>query len=208
MLKKKIIIFDFDGTLVDSFGYVVEAFNSVSEKYNLKKVPTGELEVLRNLSSREFLKELNVSFWKIFFVVRAARKELGKQIDGVKLFVGIENVLAELKKRGYVLCVLTSNSQENIDYFFKKNNSAIFDGVYGGCGLFGKRRFMKKILKKYNCNASEAISVGDETRDIEAAKKCKIISVAVSWGFNSKNILEKFQPDFLVDRPEELLKII
>lgn len=208
-MRNKIIIFDFDGTIADGLYCVIGVFRSISGKYGLKKMSTAEMEkLIKTTSSAEFFKELNLSFWKAPFAIRAARKELSRQMDKIKIFSEIENVLAKLKKRGHILCILTSNSQENIDYFLKKNNLTVFDFAYGGCGLFGKSRFMKKILKKYNCNTSEAVSIGDETRDIEAAKKCNITSVAVSWGFNSRNILEKYQPDYLIDNPEDLLEIL
>lgn len=207
MAKKKLIIFDFDGTLVDSFGYAISAFNNISEKYGLKKVPLDELGRLRNLSSRELIGEWDVSFWKMPFVIRAARKEFGKQLDNVNLFPKMEVTLLELKKRGYILCLLTANSQDNVDHFLQKHNLNMFDQVYGDCGLFEKNKMMRKILQKFECTASEALSVGDETRDIEAARKCQIYSVAVSYGFNTRQILEKFQPDCIIDKPEELLTL-
>ncbi len=49
--------------------------------------------------------------------------------------------------------------------------------------------------------------MGDETRDIEAAKKSKIKIVAVTWGFNSSNVLAQHQPDFLIDIPQQLTEI-
>jgi HAD superfamily hydrolase (TIGR01549 family) len=207
MGKKKLIIFDFDGTLVDSFSYAISAFNNISEKYGLKKVPLDELGRLRDLSSRELIREWQVPFWKMPFVIRAARKEFGKQLDNVNLFPKMETTLLELKKRGYALCLLSANSQENVDHFLQKHALNMFDLVYGGCGLFEKSRMMRKILKKFNYTASQVLSVGDETRDIEAAKKCQIICVAVSYGFNGRKVLEKFQPDYIINNPEELLTL-
>ncbi len=207
MSQKKLIIFDFDGTIADSFQLAISAFNSISEKYGLKKVSMDELSRLRNLSSRELIGEWKVPFWKMPFVIRAARKEFGKQIDKVAPFPKVEAILLELKKRGYLFCLLTANSQDNVDHFLQKHGLTMFDWVYGGCGLFEKSKMMRKILQKFNCDADKALSVGDETRDIEAAKKCQISSVAVSYGFNARQILEKFQPDYLIDKPEELLTL-
>ncbi len=207
-MKNKLIIFDFDGTLVDSFDCVVLAFNEVSRKYNLKAILASDGDRLRKLSSGDLLREGRVSFWKAPFVIRAVRKELGLKIDEVELFPEIKNILFKLKEEGYFLCLLTSNSKENVDYFLKKHNLAVFDFVYGGCGLFKKSKILRKILNKYEGNVDEVFSVGDEVRDIKAAKKAGIKSIAVSWGFNSREILEKNNPDYLIDTPEELTKII
>jgi phosphoglycolate phosphatase-like HAD superfamily hydrolase len=63
-------------------------------------------------------------------------------------------------------------------------------------------------LRKESLNPEEVVYVGDETRDIEAAKKSQIKVIAVTWGFNSKQVLAAQNPDFLIDRPEELIKVI
>ena len=65
----------------------------------------------------------------------------------------------------------------------------------------------KKYVPVYLKN-KEIVYVADETRDIEAAKKAKVRIISVTWGFNSREILKKQNPDFLVDRPEEILRII
>ncbi|PSB03825.1 HAD family hydrolase, partial [Merismopedia glauca] len=57
-------------------------------------------------------------------------------------------------------------------------------------------------------NPAKVIYVGDETRDIEAARKSKIKAIAVCWGFNFREILAKYKPDFLIDRPSQLLEVV
>lgn len=67
---------------------------------------------------------------------------------------------------------------------------------------------MHDLLRKYGIRPEETIYVGDETRDIEAARKTNIEIIAVSWGYNSKQLLEKQKPDFLIDKPRQLVDIL
>jgi phosphoglycolate phosphatase len=61
-------------------------------------------------------------------------------------------------------------------------------------------------MVEYSLASDECVYVGDETRDVEAARKAGMRSAAVTWGFNSRELLEKSRPDFLIDRPGELLE--
>ena len=90
--------------------------------------------------------------------------------------------------------------------FSKRNNLEVFDFVYSGSSIFGKDRVIRKVLKSLDIPLSNAIYVGDETRDVEAAKAVGIAIIAVSWGFNSKKILEARHPDYLIESVNELKK--
>jgi phosphoglycolate phosphatase-like HAD superfamily hydrolase len=67
---------------------------------------------------------------------------------------------------------------------------------------------INRFLKQANLTPEEVIYVGDETRDIEAAKRSQIKMIAVSWGFNSKTVLAEHNPDFLIHHPNELIQVI
>ncbi|NES07303.1 MAG: HAD hydrolase-like protein, partial [Okeania sp. SIO2F4] len=80
--------------------------------------------------------------------------------------------------------------------------------ITSGTTLFGKHRAIKKYLKSENIQPEEMVYVGDETRDINAAKKAKVKAIAVTWGFNSREALSEYQPDALVEQPQELIEVI
>ena len=67
---------------------------------------------------------------------------------------------------------------------------------------------LKSILRNYKLHASEVLYIGDETRDIEAAKECNIPVASVCWGLNTKMALKQLDPDYLIDSPSRLLEII
>ena len=208
MTNKKIIIFDFDGTLADSFADIMAVFNELAHEYGLHEIKPEEISELRKVSSREILKKFNFPTWRLPFLLKKGRQIFGQKIASVALFPGIKEVLTELKANGCTLGILSSNSEENICRSLACNRADPFDFVYTASNLFGKDKALKKIIKKYKYNPEDVIYVGDETRDIEAAQKCGIKIISVSWGFNDREILAKFNPDYLIDKPEELLKIL
>lgn len=203
----KLIIFDFDGTLADSFSIIVETFNELAKEYDLHQVQPEEIPALRKISSRQLLKKFGFPTWRLPFLLRRGKQMLRNKIMSVHLFSGIEKTVKELKKEGYALGILSSNSRANVKKIIESSNINLFEFVNISSNLFGKNRMLNRIIKKYGHDKKDVYYVGDETRDIEAAKKCGIKMIAVSWGFNDKEILKKYKPDYLISKPEEILKI-
>ncbi len=208
-MSEKIIIFDFDGTIADTRNTLVEIGNKLAIEFGY--TPLDELELLRlsNLSSREIIKQSPVPAYQIPFFIRRIKKELNKEIATLKPFFGISESLQTLKNSQYQLGIITSNLEENVMAFLINNNLAtFFDFIHSGTTLFGKDKIINKVIKKNCFPIDQIIYVGDETRDIEAAKKSKVKVIAVTWGFNSANVLAQYNPDFLISCPQELINII
>ena len=205
----KVIIFDFDGTIADSWDSFVAIVNRLSGEFGYQPVEGVELEELANLSSQEIIKRAKIARIKIPCILRRVKKELNKEIEGLKPIPGIATYLLELRLQGYQLGIITSNIKDNVVAFLKKNQlDSLFDFIYSGTTLFGKHKVINRVLKKNGFQPDEVIYIGDETRDISAAKKSKVQVIAVSWGFNSPSILAQYQPDFLIDQPGEILEVI
>ncbi|MGV2831142.1 HAD-IA family hydrolase [Myxosarcina sp. GI1(2024)] len=205
----KLVLFDFDGTIADTYQAIADIINQLSSEFGYKPVDREELLLLKNLSSREIVKKTEVSLFKIPFLVKRVRRELAKEIAELKPIVGIDTVLFQLKACGYRLGIVTSNDRDNVEIFLAKNNlSSLFDLIYSSTSIFGKHRVINRITKQNKLTRNEIIYVGDETRDIRAARKSRIGIIAVTWGFNSGEILAEFQPDFLVNRPPEIVDIL
>ncbi len=207
MDKKKLIIFDFDGTIADSFPVLLGVFNQLVEERGMARFSAEKIEEARNLSMREIIFQLKISRWKLPFLARKIQKEFAQRISQVQPISGIIPVLCVLKEAGYLLGVVSSTRKETLEQFMRNNQIDVFTFVHGEKNLFGKAKILKKILKEYAILPSQAVYVGDESRDIDAAKEAGVKSASVSWGFNSKKMLAKHQPDYLIDKPEELLAI-
>ncbi len=123
--------------------------------------------------------------------------------------VNIFPLLSELHHDAHFqIGILTSNTQENVKQFLDKNEMDFFDFIRTGKSVFGKSHMINKIIKQRHVSKSEAFYVCDEVRDIEAARKSGIKSIVVTWGYNTKDVLIKENPDFLVNSPDELKNII
>jgi len=201
------IIFDFDGTLVDSLIPSIEIYNQLAIEFKLKPLKMTEIKELRNMSGIEAYKKSGITITKLPFVMAKARKLFENYINDIKLVGNLRETLIKLKEKGLVLGILSSNTNENIEEYLEKNSLKCFDFIYSGRNIFGKDKVMKKLLKDKKLSSGTTVYVGDEVRDIDAAKKAGIKIAAVDWGFNSKMALEKAKPDWLISKPGDLLSL-
>jgi phosphoglycolate phosphatase len=204
----KVIIFDFDGTLADTIDILLSITNRLSAEFGFKSATKEELAQLSNLNSWQILQYSGISIFKFPLLIRRLKAELHSEVPHIQLFPGIKEVLLELKKRGFQLGIITSNSRENVLGALERNGlQDTFTFIYSG-STFGKHKVINKWLRIENINPEKVVYVGDEIRDIDAAKKTGIKVIAVGWGFNSPQALAAQNPNFLIERPQELIEII
>ena len=204
----KVIIFDFDGTLADTIDILLSITNRLSAEFGFKSATKEELAQLSNLNSWQILQYSGISIFKFPLLIRRLKAELHSELPQIQLFPGIKEVLLELKKRGFQLGIITSNSRENVLGALEKNGlQDTFTFIYSG-STFGKHKVINKWLRIENIHTEKVVYVGDEIRDIDAAKKTGIKVIAVGWGFNSQEALAAQNPNFLIERPQELIEIM
>lgn len=204
----KFILFDFDGTIADSFDNFIEIVNTISNKYHLAKIPPNEINALRSEDAKTIFRKLNIPLFLLPFIAWDVKRMQRKEMVNIKPFKDLPEMLIRLKQNGYKLGILTSNGEENVFEFLKLNNIDVFEYIYDNASLFGKEKSINKFIKNQNISKNDLIYVGDEIRDIHACKKAGVKIISVSWGFNSKEGLEKNNPDYIVDSPIELSNII
>jgi phosphoglycolate phosphatase-like HAD superfamily hydrolase len=203
----KNLIFDFDGTIVDSLDFVIEMYMSwYPEDQYLKTV---DKDKLRNMPITQVIGELRVKPWKVPALIFRGRMEMNKNINQIDMVDGMKELLVHLSKDSINLYIASSNSSRNINkYLRNKNLRKIFKRVYGSVGIFSKGKALNKIIDKNRLKRQETYYVGDEVRDIKAAKKAGLKSIGVTWGYNGESIIARENPDFLVNDPREIIKII
>jgi len=204
----KTIIFDFDGTLADTFQIAIKNLNELCEKFGKEKIK--EPNKLREKTVREAIREdFKISIFQIPFYIKQAQELMKSKIEEIKLFRDIKEVLTELsEKYHYNIGILTSNSRETVQKVLDKEKIEYIKFIFSNSSILGKHRSIKKLLKDRNLKNEDIIYVGDEARDIEVCRKLKTKMITVSWGWNSKKMLQKFNPEHLVDNPKSLLNLL
>jgi phosphoglycolate phosphatase len=199
----KALIFDFDGTIVDSFEASLSIFYEITHR---QKLTSQEVKSLRGKSLREVIKFLKIKSWQIPRLILRAKSLMAAKIATLKTFEGMPKTLEQLHQDGHQMFILSTNSSDNISHFLKNNGlDGCFHKIYGDIGLRSKSSALKKIMSKENINRSSCAYIGDEVRDVEAAKKAGVMSVAVGWGFNTPEALQKARPSAIAKTPKDLL---
>lgn len=205
----KYVVFDFDGTLADTKGVFVSAWNQLTEKYGYKKLELNQLDTLKKLTIKERSELLGFPMYKIPFVMPELLSLYKHSIPEIKLFDGIQELLVELQRKGFKIAIISSNSSENINEFLKRNNlEGTITNVLTSSRIFGKDKVINKFLKTNKLNPDEIIYVGDEYRDIVACKKSNVKMIWVEWGYDGLEVIQSANPDYKVSHPEEIVTII
>lgn len=204
----KTLIFDFDGTLVDSMQLYVRGFNEVGLDFGLPEIDENNLQEMKQSSIKGLMKKHKVGPVKLAKLISTVNRNIRQEIAGVNFFPQIKPLLKELSDK-YQLGILTSNNVENVEDFLKKQNfEEVFDFIYASKNLFGKDRVLSSLLKKYHLNKEEVLYFGDEVRDIEACQKIQVKVAVVTWGFNDRELLVSKKPDYLFSSPQEIADLL
>jgi phosphoglycolate phosphatase len=208
---KKIILFDFDGTIANTMNLVLQEYNSVANKYLAKRVDTNKIKELQEMNIRQVMKIHNLYFWNLPILLIIIKNSINKKSLQIKPFEGVIETIKNLKeeKNECIIGILSANKKSTIESFLERNQvEKEFDFIVSSKGLFNKQKDIERILQKYKLNKSDIIYVCDEVRDISVCNKIGIPSIAVGWGFNSPNALENSNPSFLVTNTFELKQSI
>jgi phosphoglycolate phosphatase len=204
MMNYRLIIFDFDGTLADSFGWATSVVNQFADQYGFRRIDPSEHDTLRVLDAKTLIQQLGVPMWKVPIMAAHVRKLMGQQIDHIPLFAGIDRQLQCLVAHEARLAVVSSNAEQNIRRVLGPENAALIDFFECGAAVFGKASKLKTVLRKSGVVLAESILIGDEIRDAEAARQVHMAYGAVAWGYTHYEALLSHAPDLAFERVEEL----
>lgn len=206
----KLVIFDFDGTLANSFPWVMSILDDLADKFKYERVDRDQLDVLRGYGARKLIKHYRVSVWKMLRIGKHVRKLMSNDIHEIALFEGVDRLIQRLAEKGLILALVTSNSYPNVSRVLGPQNAACFQYFECRIPLFGKPSRLKKILKKSGIPPAETIYIGDETRDHDAAHKVGISFGAVSWGYTHLEALQAHAhaPDIVFTSVDEIAEIL
>lgn len=202
----KLVIFDFDGTLADSFDWFIAVVNDVADRFRFRRIEPHEVETLRGYEARRIIQHLGVPMWKMPLVAREMRGRMHRDIGRIALFPGVSEMLAGLAERGVALAVVTSNSADNVRRVLGPRNTALIRHLGCGAAVLGKRPKLRKVLRAAGMSPGESICIGDEIRDLHAARAEGIAFGAVTWGFTHGDALRALAPEAVFDKVEQIVE--
>ena len=126
-MKKKAILFDFDGTIADSIPWILKEINNHAVEYCFQPIPSKEFSTMRSSTLAELVKQFNISLFKLPFFIATMRREVKKDINKMGLCAGIKELLLKLKKRGLRMGVVSSSPRENIEAFLLRHDLNMFE---------------------------------------------------------------------------------
>ncbi len=218
----KLIVWDFDGTIADSLPAAVRIFNRLAPEMGFKQL--RDIEAARAIPTRELMRRHGVSLWRLPRLVRRYQAAVAEEADRMQLIVGIEDLLAAVSATGVRQGILSSNSEHNIRRTLRAHGAeGHFAFVVGYPRLFGKGKALRRVVRseggsfwrkpreasRTECfNAGEVLYIGDEVRDIDAARKAGVKVATVTWGFHTAEFLRSGSPDYVISEARELLELV
>jgi phosphoglycolate phosphatase len=207
-MNYKLVIFDFDGTLADSYPWFLSVFGDLAKRYRLPAVERADLEKLRALDIRQIQKDYKIPLWKVILIGSYLKKLMNSQIDKISLVSGMQTVIQTLVEQNVRLALVTSNAERNVHQVLGPLNLACFEFIESSVPFFGKKKTFEKILKKAGIPAHQALSIGDEVRDLKSAHDARISFGAVTWGYTGLKILQSHSPEEVFDHPNQILEAV
>ena len=212
MKKLKGIIFDMDGTILNTIDDIADSINYALNAFGY---PTHDIEDVkkalgnggRNLVQR--LVPIGLSNEKVNEVFHLYQSYYNEHNDiKTKPYEGIIDLLIELKRRGYILAVVSNKFQHLVTGLNVGMFQGLFDDAMGerkGIPIKPAPDMIYLMLKELNLSNDEVIFIGDSEVDIKTAQNAELKCIGVTWGFRDKETLIEAGAKDLIDRPEELI---
>ena len=213
-MKKKLIIFDLDGTLIDTlrdiehiFNYVLikNGFDKKSQNFYKENIGNGLEDLLRKCLPDNFTGNFDS-------LSKSVRDRYKSQLNTkTKIYDGIIPVLEYLKKNKVNMAVISNKlhllAVRSVETYFNSYEIKVI-GSESGFPRKPSPDSTFHMLQHFNCSASDALFVGDSIVDIKTAQIASISSVGVLWGNGTKEDFKKQKSDFILDSPKDILDIL
>jgi len=200
----RLVIFDFDGTLADSFTWLVATLNEIAPRWRFRRAEPDEQPMLRQLHAGAILRHLGVPGWKVPLIAGDVRRRMTRDIDHIRLFDGVAPMLERLDGHGLRLAIASSNATVNVERVLGSRLCRVVADRECGAALFGKAARLRRLLRRGGLSPGQAIYIGDEIRDIEAARHVGLAAGAVGWGYNDLDALRRHRPDLVFRRVTDI----
>lgn len=210
----KAVIFDLDGTLVNSLDDLADATNYALRHFGQQVHSISAFMKMIGDGTRTLIsRALAADKQELVEQVLAAMREKYMQIclDKTRPYNGLEQALEDLKKQGIKMGVLTNKDQkmaEKIVRHFFGDTFEIIIGGNNGVPVKPEPTALLGVLERFGVKPNEALFVGDSNVDVKTAKAAKVKAVGVKWGFRGEAELREAGAEYIIDEPQKLIELV
>lgn len=200
----KLVIFDFDGTLSDSGDWFLSILDDLADRFRFRRVDAQEVETLRRRPTRDVIAHLGIAAWKLPLIARHVRARFGRDAARIQLFDGVRMMLKTLSDAGVRMMLCSSNGEANVCAVLGPD-AVRFEAYFCGSGLFGKVAKFRRAVEASGLKPADILAIGDETRDVDAAREVGLAAGVVLWGYANPETLVAMKPDMAFATPAEII---
>lgn len=207
MKNKSLIIFDWDGTLMDSVGLIVDAMRYAAKKHGLTVTDEATKSIIGIALVDAFPMLFPNDSDKYDELLATYSEYYVKHCDNDKLFDGIKELIQDLHAQGKTLAIATGKKRKGLQRVLPNSGiQAFFTLTKTADETAGKPNplMLQAILSETGKTVEDAILVGDSIHDIRMANAIQMDSIAVSYGCEKADVLAKENPTLIVDSVEQL----
>lgn len=204
--QRRAIVLDFDGTVADTVPLIQAIYKDLAPKKGWTELTDEAYIELRKGSLSDARKWAGIRAWQLPAVVKSAKQLLSLESEKVTIFPGMIGLIRELSKdENTDLYLLSRNTQETIRAVLERKGLSDDLTILTMPRFFGgKTLTLRRLAAKHKYRKRNIWMVGDEVRDIRAAKRARVRSIAVTWGLQDVSILKRYRPNHIVDTVDEL----
>ena len=213
----RLIVFDLDGTLLNSLEDLADSANWVLEQHGFPTHPVDAYRYFVGDGVRKLIERILPQEERTEARIEQCRQEFVAYYkvhmeDKTSVYEGITELLVELKNRGLKIAVATNKVHIAVKPLMEKYFPKIrFDSMIGqreGVPVKPAPQIMFDILRETGCEPSEALHVGDTATDMQLAHNAGVTPVGVLWGYRPLEELQEAGAKFIIEKPEELLGLV
>jgi phosphoglycolate phosphatase len=213
-MKYKAIIFDLDGTLVDTLADLADAMNAALKQYEL---PTHRADAVRFMIGNGVhvfaKKALPPDKQDLKYdILNAMRQHYSENCcKSTVVYEGMDETVRILRDQGVRLAVVTNKDQALAEkvagHFFPSGTFAQIMGVTSDDVIKPDPTSTLFVVNALGLSPDDFLFIGDSDVDIQTAKNAGIRSVGAAWGFRGRDELKAAQADIIIDSPREILDL-